>query len=91
MAAGELARWDIRVNTIIPGAIRTNIGERTYRRNLEPVTYDLKLPEHFPPLGARSAEASEVADLVLYLASDASRYMTGADLLIDAGYTLLRG
>ena len=91
MAAIELARWDIRVNAILPGAIKTNIGERTYRRNLEPITYDLKLPEHFPPLGARSAEASEVADLVLYLASDASRYMTGAELLIDAGYTLLRG
>ena len=91
MAAIELARWNIRVNAILPGAIKTNIGERTYRRNLEPITYDLKLPEHFPPLGARSAEASEVADLVLYLASDASRYMTGAELLIDAGYTLLRG
>jgi NAD(P)-dependent dehydrogenase (short-subunit alcohol dehydrogenase family) len=91
MAAIELARWNIRVNAILPGAIKTNIGERTYRRNLEPITYDLQLPELFPPLGARSAEASEVADLVLYLASDASRYMTGAELLIDAGYTLLRG
>ncbi len=91
MAAIELARWNIRVNAILPGAIKTNIGERTYRRNLEAVTYDLQLPAHFPPLGARSAEASEVGDLVLYLASDASRYMTGAELLIDAGYTLLRG
>ncbi|MFN8516559.1 MAG: SDR family NAD(P)-dependent oxidoreductase [Thermomicrobiales bacterium] len=91
MAAIELARWNIRVNAILPGAIKTNIGERTYKRNLEAVTYDMKMPEHFPPLGARSAEASEVADLVLYLASDASRYMTGAELLIDAGYTLLRG
>jgi NAD(P)-dependent dehydrogenase (short-subunit alcohol dehydrogenase family) len=91
MAAIELARWNIRVNAILPGAIKTNIGERTYRRNLEPITYDLTLPEHFPPLGGRPAEASEVADLVLYLASDASRYMTGAELLIDAGYTLLRG
>jgi NAD(P)-dependent dehydrogenase (short-subunit alcohol dehydrogenase family) len=91
MAAIELARWNIRVNAILPGAIKTNIGERTYRRNLEAVTYDIKMPELFPPLGARSAEPSEVADLVLYLASDASRYMTGAELLIDAGYTLLRG
>ncbi len=91
MAAIELARWNIRVNTIIPGSISTNIGERTYRRNLEAVTWDAKMPEHFPPLGARVAEPSEVADLVLYLVSDASRYVTGTEVVIDAGMTLLRG
>jgi NAD(P)-dependent dehydrogenase (short-subunit alcohol dehydrogenase family) len=91
MAAGELARWDIRVNTIIPGSIRTSIGERTYRRNLDAVRYDIKMPEKFPPLGGRVAEATEVADLVLYLVSDASRYVTGTEVVIDAGLTLLRG
>jgi NAD(P)-dependent dehydrogenase (short-subunit alcohol dehydrogenase family) len=91
MAATELARWNIRVNTILPGMIRTNIGERTYQRNLEQITYDIKMPAHFPPLGARTAEPSEVADAVLYLLSDASRYVTGTELLIDAGLTLLRG
>lgn len=91
MAALELARWNIRVNAILPGAIETNIGERTYRRNLEPVTYDLRLPEHFPPLGARSGRPEEVADLVLFLASDASSYITGTEVVIDAAYTLLRG
>ncbi len=91
MAALELARWDIRVNTILPGAIRTNINERTYRRNLDAVRYDLGLPEKFPPLGGRVAEPAEVADLVLYLVSDASRYITGTEVVIDAGYTLLRG
>jgi NAD(P)-dependent dehydrogenase (short-subunit alcohol dehydrogenase family) len=105
MAAQELARWDIRVNVICPGAIRTNISERTYTRNLEKVRWDMRMPgqrgqqvtdEHgtlqrFPPLYGRSADPSEVADLVLFLASDESRYMTGAELLIDAGFTLLRG
>ena len=91
MAAIELARWDIRVNTIIPGAIRTNIGERTYRHNLDAIRYDVRMPEKFPPLGGRVAEASEVADLVLYLVSDASRYVTGTEVVIDAGLTLLRG
>jgi NAD(P)-dependent dehydrogenase (short-subunit alcohol dehydrogenase family) len=91
MAASELARWDIRVNTIIPGAIRTNIGERTYRRNLDAVRYDMTMPEKFPPLGGRVADPAEVADLVLYLVSAASRYVTGTEVVIDAGMTLLRG
>jgi NAD(P)-dependent dehydrogenase (short-subunit alcohol dehydrogenase family) len=91
MAAGELARWDIRVNTICPGAIRTNIGERTYRRNLDKVTWDLKMPEKWPPHLGRAADASEVADLVAFLASDESKYITGAEIVIDAGLTILRG
>lgn len=106
MAAQELARWDIRVNVICPGAIKTNIGERTYQRGLEKVRWDIRMPgrgiglggtddagtlQRFPPLYGRSAEASEVADLVLFLASEESRYITGAEILIDAGLTLLRG
>jgi NAD(P)-dependent dehydrogenase (short-subunit alcohol dehydrogenase family) len=91
MAALELARWEIRVNAILPGAIQTNIGERTYRRNLDRVDYGFKPPAKWPPLRGESAQPSEVADLVLFLASDASRYMTGAELLIDAAYTLWRG
>jgi NAD(P)-dependent dehydrogenase (short-subunit alcohol dehydrogenase family) len=91
MAALELARWDIRVNAILPGAIRTNIGERTYTRNLDRVRWDVKLPDHYPPLYARSAEPAEVAELVLFLASDASRYITGAEIVIDAAVSLLRG
>jgi NAD(P)-dependent dehydrogenase (short-subunit alcohol dehydrogenase family) len=91
MAAAELSRWNIRVNVIIPGAIRTNIGERTSQRNLDRVRWGLKMPEHFPPLYGRAADASEVADLVLFLASDESRYVTGTEVVIDAGMTLLRG
>ena len=91
MAATELARWNIRVNSINPGAIRTNIGERTAKRNIAAVTYDVTMPEEFPPLGGRVADPAEVADLVLYLVSDASRYITGTAVTIDAGMTLLRG
>lgn len=91
MAAQELARWLIRVNTIIPGSVRTNIGERTWRRNLDRVRWDITLPEHFPPLHGRPASPDEVADLVLFLASDESRYVTGTEVVIDAGLSLLRG
>ena len=91
MAACELARWGIRVNAILPGGVRTNIGERTYRRNLEKVTYDIQMPRPFPPLTGRPATPEEVAELVLFLASDSSRYITGGTFLIDAGLSLLRG
>jgi NAD(P)-dependent dehydrogenase (short-subunit alcohol dehydrogenase family) len=91
MAALELARWGIRVNAILPGGVRTNIGERTYRRNLEQIRWAVTLPEHYPPLYSRPADASEVGDLVLFLASDASRYITGAEILIDGAISLLRG
>jgi NAD(P)-dependent dehydrogenase (short-subunit alcohol dehydrogenase family) len=91
MAAAELARWGIRVNAILPGGVTTNIRERTYRRNLEPVTYDMKMPERFPPLTGAPATTEDIANLVLFLASDMSRHITGADIVIDAGHTLLRG
>ena len=91
MAALELARWEIRVNAILPGPIQTNIGERTYRRNLDRVDYSFQPPEKWPPLRGAPAAASEVGDVVLFLASDASKFMTGAQLLIDGGTSLWRG
>lgn len=91
MAAIELARWDIRVNVILPGGVHTNIQERTYRRNTEEVTYDITMPERFPPLRGHAADAADVADLVLFLASDASKHITGAEIVIDGAQSLLRG
>lgn len=91
MAAIELARWNIRVNVIIPGGVRTNIGERTYRRNLDRVTWDLKLPERNPPLDGRPATIEEIGGLVVFLASDAARHITGTEIVIDGGFSLLRG
>lgn len=91
MAALELARWDIRVNIIIPGGVRTNINERTYRRNVERVRYAVTYPEKMPPLYGRQATPDEVADLVTFLASDDSRYISGTEVVIDGALSLLRG
>lgn len=91
MAAAELARWGIRVNAVLPGGVATNIRERTYRRNLEKVAYDIKMPQPFPPLTGRPATTDEVAELLLFLASESSRNITGGEFLIDAGASLLRG
>jgi len=91
MAAAELARWNIRVNTILPGGVRTNIGERTWRRNLEEITWNVKMPDRFPPLHGRPAEPSEIADAVVFLASAESGYITGSEIVVDAGLSLIRG
>jgi NAD(P)-dependent dehydrogenase (short-subunit alcohol dehydrogenase family) len=91
MAAVELARWGIRVNAILPGGVRTNIGERTYRRNLEPITYNIRMPDQWPPLHGRPATPDEMAKIVLFLASDDSSFVTGAEIVADAAASLLRG
>ena len=91
MAAIELARWDIRVNAILPGSVRTNIQQRTYRRNRDRVDWGIKPPDRWPPLRGVPADAADAADLILFLASDASRHITGAEIVIDGGQSLLKG
>jgi NAD(P)-dependent dehydrogenase (short-subunit alcohol dehydrogenase family) len=90
MAAAELARWKIRVNALVPGGVVTSIGERTDRRNLERITWEITLPEPFPPLTERYATPEEIGEVVLFLASDASRHVTGAAIYSDAGIALYR-
>lgn len=75
----ELAPHAITVNNIAPGAIATRINEDV-REN--PEQRDKLLSEI--PLG-RIGEASEVAALALYLASQAASYVTGATYVIDGG------
>jgi NAD(P)-dependent dehydrogenase (short-subunit alcohol dehydrogenase family) len=80
-AAAELADKGIRVNSISPGTIQTAIT--------------VSLPQDMinaiidrNPVG-RIADPAEVASLATFLASDESAFITGADYLIDGGYTLV--
>ncbi|POZ89327.1 SDR family NAD(P)-dependent oxidoreductase [Petrotoga sibirica] len=81
--AAELAKYNIRVNSIHPGVIRT------------PMTDEILKDEQAAKglLGTtvlgRPAEAEEVANGALFLASDESSFMTGSELVIDGGYTAL--
>jgi NAD(P)-dependent dehydrogenase (short-subunit alcohol dehydrogenase family) len=90
MAAAELARWKIRVNALVPGGVITNIGERTYQRNLEKISWEITMPKPFPPLTERYATPEETGEVVLFLASDASRHVTGTAIFSDAGIALYR-
>jgi len=76
--AVEFAPHRIRVNSVSPGYILTELVEplEEYHRQWEPKI----------PLG-RIGRPEELTGLYLYLASEASSYMTGSDIVIDGGYS----
>jgi NAD(P)-dependent dehydrogenase (short-subunit alcohol dehydrogenase family) len=79
----ELASKQIRVNCVTPGMIKTSILNDGIITN-EQLEEDAKRY----PLG-RYGKPEEVAYAVVYLLSDAATWVTGSNLLIDGGYTLL--
>jgi SDR family mycofactocin-dependent oxidoreductase len=88
--ANELARYHIRVNTVSPGGVNTPMVEGLSRLGLhETIAED----PHLAPLWMNaypvsSLEVDDVTNGVLFLASDASRYITGHELVVDAGNTI---
>ena len=91
MAAVELARWNIRVNVVCPGATKTSIGENTFPRNIDKIRIQREYPEGMIPLGNRSADAEEVAATILHLASDEASYVTGTEIYVDGALSLFQG
>jgi NAD(P)-dependent dehydrogenase (short-subunit alcohol dehydrogenase family) len=92
MLAVELAPSRIRVNVICPGAIETDIEENTERRDLEKIQYPVKFPKGKIPLThGEPGTPEQVADLVLFLASEASSLITGTPVWIDGAQSLLQG
>jgi NAD(P)-dependent dehydrogenase (short-subunit alcohol dehydrogenase family) len=92
MIALELAPQRVRANVICPGAIETNIDQSTEKRDLEGVRIPVEYPEGSQPLtGGEPGSAEQVAQLVLFLASDAASHITGTEIWIDGAESLLRG
>lgn len=79
--AVELARHQIRVNSILPGWIVTDMTERSVQN---PKFADAVLPR-IP--ARRWGEIDDFGGIAVYLASDASKYATGEQFIIDGGYT----
>lgn len=79
--AGEWASRDVRVNAVSPGYIRTPLTELGMSNEEWREVWLSSIPM------GRLAEPEEIAPAVVYLASDASSYATGTNLLIDGGYT----
>lgn len=85
--SAELLPRGIRVNAVSPGAIDTPIHRRPDATPEEAARAAERLAARIP-LG-RFGAAGEVAEAVLWLAADASRYVVGADLLVDGGFASL--
>ena len=79
--AVELARTGIRVNGIAPGYIRT-AQALSREHSLGPE--ELAQAASFIPLG-RVGEPEDIADVALFLASEAARYLTGQVIAVDGG------
>jgi NAD(P)-dependent dehydrogenase (short-subunit alcohol dehydrogenase family) len=90
MIALELAKDKIRVNTVCPGAFSTNIMQTTVSRNRSNLHLPVLFPEGKVPLtGGMRGEPVQVARLVWFLASDLSDHITGTEIVIDGGQSLL--
>ena len=74
----ELARQKIRVNAVAPGVVDTEMGKSIPEENRQAM---IKMV----PLG-RFAEPREIGDVVLFLASDLSSYVTGQTIHINGGW-----
>lgn len=78
----ETAREKIRVNTVHPGVIWTNMQKAAFKDNMDNVpAITAGIPSGF--LG----EPLDIANAALFLASDEARYITGAELVVDGGMT----
>jgi NAD(P)-dependent dehydrogenase (short-subunit alcohol dehydrogenase family) len=92
MAALELAKHKIRVNVVCPGAIETEIDDSTKKRDVNEAAEPVKYPAGKIPLtNGKPGMAEQVAQLVLFLASDASSHITGTPVWIDGAESLLQG
>ncbi|MDR5744917.1 SDR family oxidoreductase [Caballeronia sp. LZ029] len=77
--AAEFVESDIRVNSISPGVANTPIFDSLGMSEAQLLEWSRVIPMKRP------ADPAEIAAAILFLASDASRYMTGADLAVDGG------
>jgi NAD(P)-dependent dehydrogenase (short-subunit alcohol dehydrogenase family) len=84
-AAIEWARQGVRVNAVAPGLTRTPLVRTWIEDHDDPIAFEKDVVASIPQ--GRMAEPIEVANAILFLASDESRHVTGISLAVDGGYT----
>ena len=90
MIALELGRHNIRCNAVCPGQIETDIAQRTEQRRTGEIGIEVELPRGSPAVDGGKGDVTEVADACLFLVSDLSRHVSGVELYVDGGASLLR-
>lgn len=78
--AKELGKYQIRCNAILPGFIRTPMTDMVQEKQLQTLIKMVPL--------RRIGEPQDIAQLSLFLASDASSYITGASIDINGGLSI---
>ncbi len=84
-SALELAQYGVRVNAIAPGFVVTSMAS-SWQATPELASYWDQMVSRIP-LG-RTATPSDMLGTILFLASDASRYITGTTVVVDGGYII---
>lgn len=70
----------IRFNTVLPGYVKTDVSKDWPKSTWDRINSGVLLD--------RIAEPKEIAEVVMFLASDKASYMTGSEVLVDGGYTI---
>ena len=91
VAAAELSSLNIRINAVVPGFIATRIFGGLFGMDSQ-ASQDLaeRVRDHSSaanPIG-RSGDPKDIAEAVLYLASDAAKFITGTHITVDGGITM---
>ncbi|MFH1350342.1 MAG: SDR family oxidoreductase [Pseudomonadota bacterium] len=80
--ANEWARSNINVNAIAPGAFHTEMSKKVYEDEKLLKQMHARIPMH------RSGKMEEIGPTVVFLASEASNYITGSVIYVDGGYMI---
>ncbi len=92
MIALELAKDNIRVNSVCPGAIETQIDDSTEHRDIGSLHLPVEFPAGDVPLtNGRPGKAEDVAEAIVWLASDSSSHISGTEIYVDGAQSLLQG
>ena len=75
--ARELGKYNVQINNVIPGFIKTDMLAGLQDKHIENLTANIAL--------GRLGEPADVAGSVLFLASDYAAYITGQSIVVDGG------
>ena len=82
--ARDWGKSGIRVNNICPGGLKGHVAGKSKFQNRQFIkNYENKVPLK------RLGEPEEVANVITFIASDASSYITGSNILVDGGWTII--